>query len=433
MPADRDDASARRSVVPQAAGRSLGLAAAWTGAGAALLAAVVSIVVVAICWLPASAGSGSAGSAIRAGGLTFLAALHGGITVDGLPSAFVPLGMTILLGAIAWRAGSGLADAADDLGERDAGPLARAALLQTAVFAVVCAILAKLSTLGTSSVSVAAALVAGFVLFAVTGAVAFVRASPLAIDVRELLPEWLGRAARAAVAGVTVYLGAGALLVAGSIVLHHDRVETLSRQVGGGWSGVPILLLGILAAPNAAIAGSAYLAGPGFAVGSGSGVSFGSSVHGTLPAFPVLGAVPSGPATTPVWLLAAATPIVAGLCLAHLAYGAATWALRLRTAAVAALAAVLIGGVLAWQGGGAIGSGRLSAFGASPWQFGLALGAALAVVGLASLGALAVLAWWRGRGEEAPSVLRATLSAVSSVVGGKDADADGGDPLDRVS
>jgi hypothetical protein len=295
MAAQRGAANERRSVVPPAAARSLWLSAAWTGAGAALVAAVTAIVVVAICWLPAANGSGSGASAIRAGILTFLAALHGGITVDGLPSAFVPLGMTVLVGVIAWRAGRGLADAAGELGEAARLPLVQAGALQTIAFAAVCGVAAKFSTLGTSHVSVFAATLAGLLLFALTGGVSFVRSSALADEVAEWTPYWVGPALRAACAGLLVYLGAGALLVAGSLVVHRERVEALSGQLGGGWSGVPILLLGALAAPNAAIAGASYLAGPGFAVGSGSAVGLGSTVHGTLPAFPVLGAVPSGP------------------------------------------------------------------------------------------------------------------------------------------
>ena len=94
----------------------------------------------------------------------------------------------------------------------------------------------------------------------------------------------------------------GALLVAGSLVMHHGEVETISRQVGGGWGGVPILVLGVLAAPNAIIYSIAYLAGPGFALGTGTSVSLTSTAHGTLPAFPLLGAVPSGHGANPAGL-----------------------------------------------------------------------------------------------------------------------------------
>lgn len=390
-------------MVPAAAGRSLWVAAAWTGFGAVVVGAVAGIAAAAICWLPASGARGNAGSAIHAGLLTFLAGLHGGITVDGLASDFVPLGLTLLVGAIAWRAGSGLADAADALECSDPAVLAKAAALQCGVFALCCGITSRVATLGTSSVSTTAAVIAGLLLFAVTGTVSFVRSSPLADELRDRLPEWLGTPMRAAAAGVVGYLGAGALLVAASLVVHHGRVETISHQVGGGWSGAPVLLLGILGAPNAAIAGASYLAGPGFAVGSG--VSLGSAAHGTLPAFPLLGALPSGPASSAAWLLAAATPVAAGLGLAQVARRAPNWPLRFRDAAIAAALAGVAGSVLAWLGGGAIGSGRLSTVGASPLLFGPAIAAGLIVVAEGALAALAALEWWRNRDAAAEPAL----------------------------
>src|SRR4051794_20793313 len=179
MPADRTDAPARRRVVPPAAGRSLWLAAVWTGVAPVLIGAVVAVVGVAVCWLPASGTHGSAGSVFRAGVLTFLAALHGGITVDGVPAAFVPLGLTAVVVVLAWRAGTGLADAAAGLGTISRGRLLGAATLQALTFAATCAAAARLSALGTSSVSPAAALLAGLVLFAVSGSLGFAGAAGL--------------------------------------------------------------------------------------------------------------------------------------------------------------------------------------------------------------------------------------------------------------
>ncbi|HZC72126.1 MAG TPA: DUF6350 family protein, partial [Jatrophihabitans sp.] len=323
-----------------------------------------------------------------------------------------------------WRAGTGLAGAARELGEADVWRLTQAAVLQAGVFAAVSGVAAGYATLGTSRVSPLAAGLAGFALFAVSGGVAFCRSSPLGDVVRGLAPDWVGPALRAAGAGIAVYLGAGALLVMGSLVVHHQRVETLSRELGSGWSGVPVLLLGVLAAPNAAIAGASYLSGAGFAVGSGSEVAWGSTVHATLPAFPLLGAVPSGPATEPVWLLVALTPLVAGLCAARAASTDAAWQVRLRNAGAGAVLAAGLGAILAWQGGGAIGSGRLSVFGASPWQFGLAVGLALGLASVACLGVRQALAWWGSAAAERNRARAATLAAVLSVDDDAD-DADG--------
>lgn len=381
MPADREDEPGRRSVVPTAAGRSLWLAAAWTGVGAAAVCATLAIVCVAVVWMPASGASGHAISTLRAGLLTFLAALHGGVTVDGTAGQFLPLGLLIVVALTAWRAGSGLADAAEVLGESDPVRLAVAGGAQAASFTAAALVAVPFAELGTSSAPFLGVGAAALVLFTVTGGVAFVRASALSSWFAERLPANAGAVARAAAAGVGVFLGFGAVLVAGSLVVHHARVEALSLDVGGGWSSVPILLLGALAAPNGAIAGASYLAGPGFAVGSGTTVSAFSTAHGVLPAFPLLGAVPTGHGATPlVWALVVVTPLASGLAVARMAGRAETLPARLRDAVLGAGLAGLAMAALAWQGGGGIGSGRLAVVGASPWQAGLAVCAEIVVV-----------------------------------------------------
>lgn len=396
MLAAPDNASVRRSVVPPRAARSIWFAALWTGAGTAALCAAVSIAAVAVCWLPASGSAGSAGSALRAGLLTFLAAVHGGITVDAVAADFVPLGMTIMVALLAWRAGAGLADVAADLDEHEPGRLVGAGLMQAGAFALACALAGRIATLGSSSVPAFGVTLAAFVLFLVSGGVSFVRHSPLGLDLGLAAPAWVSRAGRAAVAMVAVYLVGGALLAAASLAMHHEKVQALSTQVGGGWSGVPILLLGALAAPNAVIAGSSYLAGPGFAVGSGNGVTLISGGHGLVPAFPILGGVPSHPAGPWAWVLAALTFVIAAGCAAALIAGPGAavegWTTRCADVARASLMSGVIGGVLAWQGGGAIGSGHLAAVGASPWQLGVAFVGLTLLGGLVGIGLMALIA-----------------------------------------
>ena len=388
-----DDAG-RRSVVPTAAARSLWRAAVWTGMGGAVVCAVVAIVAVAICWLPVSGSTGRTHSAIHAGLLTFLAAVHGGATVDGTGGFFLPLGMMFAVGLTAWRAGAGLADAAAAIGETDPARLALAGLTQAASFAIACLVTVPFATLGTSSVPFLTVGAGALLLFAVAGGSALTCYSPLSDWCLERLPAWARDGARAAVAVLVVYLAAGALLVAAAVAVHHGRVEDLSHQVGGGWGGVPILLLGVLAAPNAVIAGVGYLAGPGFAVGTHTTVSPFSTAHGTVPAFPILGALPSGHGADPAaWLLVAVTPLVAGVLLARLVCRTDGWTDRVRVAGSAIGFVALALAVLAWQGGGSIGGGALSAVGASPWQLAFAVAAAVSAVAAVALGAAAV----RGR------------------------------------
>jgi hypothetical protein len=400
----RDDleASARRSVVPDAAGRSLWLAAVWTGVGAAIVCATIAIVAVAALWLPASSNtSGRTSSAIHAGLLTFLAAVHGGITVDGVSGHWLPLGMLIIVGITAWRAGSGLADAAGDLDETDVARLAIAGAAQAVSFAVAVVVLVPFASLGTSDAPILSTGAAALLLFACSGAIAFVRSSALRELVMARLSDEGRLAVRAGMAALLVYVLAASVLLVGSIGMHHREVETISRQVGGGWGGVPILLLGVLAAPNAIVYAMSYLSGPGFALGSGTSVSLTGTAHGTLPAFPLLGAVPSGHGAGPVvWALAAATLVAAGLVCARIAHAAGTFAGAVRTAVSAALLVTLLMIVMSWQAGGSIGSARLRAVGPSPWQAGLAIGGGIAVVALASLGVAALVRVFGGGSRE---------------------------------
>lgn len=394
-----DDLTTRRSVVPGRARRSLWQAAAWTGAGTAVLGTVVAIAVVALCWLPVAGTSGHAGSVLRAGVLALLAALHGGITVDGIATAFVPLGMTFALAVVARRAGFGLADAAEGMAETDTGRLLGAAAVQIGAFAAVCGVAAGFSALGTSSVLVLPAVLAAVALFGVAGTSAFVAGSALADHPAARMCARLRPAARAASAGLLVYAAAGALLVIASLLVHHDRVQVLSLQAGGGWQGAPVLLLGVLAAPNAVLAAASYLAGPGFALGAGTHVSMLSTAHGTLPAFPLLGAVPSGHgAAWPVWASAALTVVLAGVAVTCVGNVDGTASARFTQLAAAAGLAGLAALTLSWLAGGAIGSGRLRTIGASPWQAGLAVAGEIGVTGSVSLGVGMLIRAVRRRG-----------------------------------
>ena len=220
------------------------------------------------------------------------------------------------------------------------------------------------------------------------------------------------------------------MLVAASLAVHHHQVEALSREVGGGWSGAPVLLLGVLAAPNAVIAGAGYLAGPGFAVGVGNGVTVGGAAHGTLPAFPLLGALPSGSgASAPAWALVVATPLLAGAALFLLARRAGGPRQHWPVAGAGAAGAGAIGILLGWQGGGAIGAGRLAEFGASPWQLGLAFALETGVVAAAALGGQLLAGRFRGAEVTTPGRLLSAVKGALADARAGDAEDDGTDQL----
>lgn len=381
--------------IPEAMSRSLLRAAAWTGGIAAVTGAVLGAVIALLCWLPDAGVSGHPLSAVRAGVLGFLAAHHSGLVLDGVPTSFAPLLGLVVVAGLAWRAGATLADLAAQLGERRRRALLQVGLVQAASYAGVCLVLVPLSRLGTTAARPVPVTLAAFVLF---GCIA------VPTLVKPTLPAHVGAGVRGAAAGLAGYLGAGALLVAGSLVIHASDVMRLSRQVGGGLSGVPVLVLGILCAPNAAVAGAAYLVGPGFAVGTGTTFTAFSTGHGVLPAFPVLAALPSGHGGNAFvlgWMIVSL--LGAGLVTAHVAGREE----GVRGVAVAVGIAGCGMALLAWLGGGAIGSGRLSTVGASPWQVGLSVAGQTATVALAYLGV-----WWLRRGRDAPTEAEPELAGV---------------------
>ena len=348
--------------------------ASWTGAFAAAIGAGFAVVVAVVCWLPDAGVSGHPLSAIRAGLLGFLAAQHGGLTVDSVPTTLVPLLALVGVAVIIWRAGAALAEVVAIHGERRRRVIVAAGLLQAATYAAVCMVLVPLSTLGSTSARVVPVGVTAFVLFGCVGLVSLVLAVP---GTWHRFPDTLVRGARAAAGAIAVYLGSGAVLVAGSLVVHADRVMDLSRQVGGGLSGLPVAVIGVLYAPNAAVAAAAYLAGPGFAVGSGTVFTAFSSEHDVLPAFPLLGALPSGHGANGLvaaWM--AGTVLIAGIVAFRLAAGDDA----LGGAAVAAMLSAPAMATLTWLSGGGIGSGRLATVGASPWQVGFAVAGEIAAV-----------------------------------------------------
>jgi hypothetical protein len=379
---------------------SLWLTAIWTGFGAAVIACTIAIAAVALLWMPAAGASGHWTSTVKAGLLTSLAALHGGITVDETPTAFLPLGLLLLAGLICWRAGVALGARATELEESDPVRLALAGATQAVAFTVTMLAVGPFAELGTSSASFLGVAAAGLALFTLSGGVAFVRWSVLSDWVAQRTPALLPGAARAGSAALLVYAVVGCGLVMAELIVHHSRVETLARHLGGGWSGVPVLVLGVLAAPNAVIAAMAYLIGPGFVVGSGTSVSAGSAAHGLLPAFPLLGGLPDGKAGPVAWTVLVATPVLAGVVLARMCRGGSALRQMVKILLAAGFAGLVMA-ILAWQGGGGIGADRLATIGASPWLCGTWLAGELAVAGLVVLG-VEITARWLGRDRGLP-------------------------------
>lgn len=362
------------------------------------MAAAIGVCGAVLCWLPEAGVSGEPLAAIRAGLLSFLAAQHGGMTIDGVPVDFVPLGMTAVVLLIGWRAGSVLADVAETLHEQRIRWVIAAAALQTLAYVGCVVLVVPVASIGGTSAPVARVGLAATVLFGCSTGAALCRSAPLRDRLRARTPTWLASGLRGSLAAAWVLAGAGALMVATSLALHADRVMALSRLVGGGLSGTPVAIIGVLSAPNALIAAASYLTGPGFAVGSGTTVDAFSTSHGTVPAFPLLGALPRGDGGPGALAATVLTLIVMGWAAAACARRSAAGD-AVRSLAVSAAVAGLAMAVLGWLAGGAVGTDRLRTVGPSAWQLGVVVAGEVGGVGLLLLGGWSLWAWLRSRRE----------------------------------
>ncbi len=162
-----------------------------------------------------------------------------------------------------------------------------------------------------------------------------------------------------------VIVGAFLVLVGVMIFFHFDDVRDLFVVLQAGiFGGVLLLLLNILYLPNAAMAAASYIAGSGFAVGSGSLVSPWWRHADQLPAFPLLGIIPTQ--RHPLMIASALFFVALG---ALLVYWTIDSGVLLLVQSGVFLAAMLL--ILAYLSGGSLMTDEMGAFGLSVWKFGL--------------------------------------------------------------
>ncbi|CAM5447868.1 hypothetical protein GCM10010253_31690 [Streptomyces badius] len=417
--------------------RTLALASALVkGVVAAGLGLGALTVLVMVVWISSPYPDSGPGGALRAAAGVWLLAHGAGLvrpdTLSGVPAPVGVVPLLLVLGPV-WLAHRAARDAAEaqegaraELGEggveRSAGP-SRAG--------VFCAVTAGYLLV----VAGAAAYARGGPLYADPDTLAFPVAlvvagaaaagvwtaagrpfgpapswSPLAVQeavARTLFRHRAEAAFRSAAAGVTVLLGAGALLVAVALGRNAAAAQDAFLGLAGDWSGrVAVLLLAAALAPNAALWGAAYGLGPGFSLGTGATATpLGLDGTPALPRFPLLAAVPDqGPGALPNWA-ALAVPVAAALAVAWFtarraapadAPRARAWSAR-ETVLVTLLAALGCGAgtaLLTAVAGGPIGTGSLSVFGPVWWLTGPAALVWTAVIGVP---AALLLRLWRLR------------------------------------
>ncbi|CAB4705786.1 unannotated protein [freshwater metagenome] len=178
---------------------------------------------------------------------------------------------------------------------------------------------------------------------------------------------------------ISLMLGVASIVFGVSIFINLSTVRNLSLVLEPGIiGGFLLLILNILYIPNAVVATLGYFSGVGFAVGSGSIISpFSFHLH-SIPAFPLLGALPS--ATSRLGVLGIGAILLSGALLTNW-----TIALSTRVLIQSLFASLLIIVAIAYAGSGALITDAMSAMGVSPWKFTLALAGELTLGALIAL------------------------------------------------
>ncbi|HET7529544.1 MAG TPA: DUF6350 family protein [Mycobacteriales bacterium] len=365
------------------------LSALWvTSVGCAAL-----VVTVLVAWAADSRSGAGATSAIRTALQLWLAGHRVPLRVAGGSVVVAPLGLTMLLAWLVARAAAVLARGQEVDTARGVGLVALAVGVPYAVLTTFVAAAAHSASVRPDP---ATALADGLLLGLLGSAWGAARGVGLVRQCWSLLPEPAARVVAGGAAAAGVLVAGGLLLVLLGLVTHAATAASMVTALGGGAVGAgAVVLLCLALLPNAALAAVGYLSGPGFAVGAGTGVSLGSVHAGSVPALPLLAAVPQSPAGAAVELAVLATLVGAGIAAAAVVARLGQPLLRtMGWAAACGVAAGAVAMLLTAVAGGSAGPGRMSAIGASPWQTGLAVAAEVAVV---AVGAAGAMTWRRGR------------------------------------
>ncbi len=324
--------------------------------------------------------------------------------VAGVSVTLVPLGVTLLALFTSWASA------------RRSGVCERSAFVSgTVTYALVVAVLGGL-------VGGPVAGLRGFVGGALVGAAgiaAGLLARPEAPRWREVtrpvhgrLPVVVATAVEAATIAVASLLAVASVVVLGWVLEGRTTIVAIADGLGVDLLGGAVLALAELAfAPVLVVWAVAWIAGPGFTVGEGSHFAVDAMTGGTLPAVPMLGALPGGDLTGGPAELAPLLVVACGAVAGWYVHRALRVrdGLRAWSATAACLGTALGAGALTalvvLPASGAIGPGRMAALGAPALAVGgyvaleVLVGALLVVVPcdrvLRSATAAAVRAGWR--------------------------------------
>jgi hypothetical protein len=344
-------------------------------AGAAAGTGLVALTLLVLAgWIAAPhAGIGLTG-VLRAAAALWLVGHHVGFTLhDGAGRiGLLPLGLLLLPGALLWRAGRWVVSSGGVVRLRHVG---YAALALAVPYALVSGALALASASRLATPSAPQAVLAGFLLALVAGGLGGARALAPWRQIAGLLAVRFRLVLLGGTGALAVLAVAGGVLAGASLAAHLAQFRSVDAALAPGLVGDILLLLAQLAyVPNAIIWAISFMLGPGFAFGTGTVVAPTGSALGSLPAFPMLAALPAGVhSALPAWLSVAvlALPYLAGafggLLMARAAPALSLEAAPLLGFASGALAGCVTGALAAFAGG-PLGDGRLAAVGPSGWQ-----------------------------------------------------------------
>jgi hypothetical protein len=376
----------------------------WRGALGALwaicLGLAVLVVLVVVIWATDARSGAGADQAMQAALQLWLLAhkvpLHV-LAPHGRPGATIalaPLGLSLALVLLVARAGAVLARGSriDDL-----PGVATVAAAVGVPYGVLAAFVAAAAHGDAVRPSPVAALGAGLLIGTAAAGWGAARAAGREVGLRAIVPPRLHAPLVAGAAALPVLVGAGLVLVLGSLAVHAHTASALADGLDAGVVATAgLLLLDALLLPNAALAAIGYVTGPGFALGAGTSYAQTGVTSTALPSLPLLAAAPQGPAPVAVRIVCLLAIAGAGVAVGWRLrrFPATGWAAVRDLAGAGAVAGVLtaIGVGLA---GGPVGPGRMAVVGASPWQVGLATAGEVTAVAALVVAVAARARWSR--------------------------------------
>lgn len=389
------------------------------GVGAAIWVCLASFGVVAAPVLIAWMGAGADEPMAEVLAFAVVGVLVGLGSTLWMPDAsfdLTPLGLTVVILALAYRGGLWAAEGVRPATGTRVGTLLASTTIAAAALAGMAAAVVSNETLGIDPGD--AATQAGLVVLTGTALGALGVRSSWRDDMLRRVPGLLAASLRPALAALGVLLACAAALTTVALAASFGTITALLDQLDPGAAGLLALLLGCLAyLPTLLAWVLAVAVGPGVSVGSVVDVSGGGVESGPLPGFPLLAVVPD---TMPAWLapLGISSLVAAGIVASLVAYRARhsraparlvsldgdaadaarpAWWESAATAGLSGLVAGLAVAFVSWSASGSMGPGDLAWAGVEP-----SVGGIVGVVVASSAAATAGALDWR-RSRQSPS------------------------------